>query len=425
MGHPGSVTGTETSASDIGDGSEDGGAGGSGGGGDVAGAVVPGLPGEEGEGGGLFGVAGEALLVDGGDGAAELGEAVGEQGHQGRVAGSSAGDDVVDGVCGAGEGKDESAECVGDGFGGEGGGGGDGVFGFVAVAAAGFEEAGGVGGAELLASGGFGRGLAEEFFFELGGEDWRENFSGCRDAAVAVVGPGEELLGEGVDDHVAGAGVEGDDFVLRGCGGDDSEVADAADVLEDAGAGGMREENGIEEGDERRALTSGGHVCGAEVGDDGEAGGGGDERGLAELPGAGEAAARVRGGGALVVDGLAVAADESGFDFGVGDGGLDSFSVGEAEPPVEAGEFGGGGGGVGLSGHRGEDGLAEGAREGEGSVGEESEFHCGVAGSDPDQGDIDAVGGGSAHDASDDHRWVDGHGGDSSWHGGESLEFGV
>ena len=282
--------------------------------------------------------------------------------------------------------------------------------------AAGGEEFLGVGGAELFAAGGFGRGLAEELFFEDGAEDGLEDFAAGGDAAVAVVGLGEELVHEGVDDHVAGAGVEGDDFFLARGGGDDGEVADAADVLEDARAGGVGEEDVVEEGDEGRALTSGGHVGGAEIGDDGDAGGGGDEGGFAELPGAGEAAACVGGGHALVVDGLAVAADEGGSNFGGGDGGADGFSVGEAETPVQTGEFGGGCGGVGLSGHSGEDGVAEGLGEGKGAVGEEGEagraqFAGGRFRRYPHQGNVDAVGGGAAHDAGDDKGPGCGHSG--------------
>ena len=71
----------------------------------------------------------------------------------------------------------------------------------------------------------------------------------------------------------------------------------------------------------------------------------------------------------------------AGANFGGVDGGADGFSVGEAETPVQAGEVGCGGGlDVGLSGHRGEDGMAERFGEGEGAVGEEGEvwsrFFC-------------------------------------------------
>jgi hypothetical protein len=45
--------------------------------------------------------------------------------------------------------------------------------------------------------------------------------------ALAAVG---EVLDEGVDEHVAGAGVEGQDVGWFGVGGDDGDVGDAADV---------------------------------------------------------------------------------------------------------------------------------------------------------------------------------------------------
>jgi len=325
--------------------------------------VVPGLVCEEGEGCGFFGLGWQALLVDGGEGRV-AGKAIAKLGEEGRVASSSAGDYVVDGTHGVGEEEHPAFDGVGDGGSGEGGGGGYCVFGAEifrgTVFAAGFQEALGVGFTVLLSSRGFGWGLAEEFFFEGGVDDRGEDFSAGGDAAVAVVGLREELLGESIDDHVAGAGVERDDFCLARACGDGGEVADAADVLEDAGAARVREEDVVEKGNEGRALASGGHVGGAEVGDDRKAGGGCDEGGLAELPGAGDAAACVGGGDALVVDGLSVAADENGFDFCLGYGGLDGFGVGEAEAPVQAAYLGGGDGlYLGLTGHGGEDASAK------------------------------------------------------------------
>jgi hypothetical protein len=117
---------------------------------------------------------------------------------------------------------------------------------------------------------------------------------------------------------------------------------------------------------------------------------------------------------------LAVDADEGRFNFCGGDGGLEGFSVGEAEAPVKAGQLSGSGGGVGLSGHGGKDGVAESGRIGEGTVGEEGELwgwptqangglewdtrlEWGGRGNF-DEGNVDAVGGSAAHDAGDDHR---------------------
>ena len=101
----------------------------------------------------------------------------------------------------------------------------------------------------------------------------------------------------------------------------------------------MREECGVEQGDERRALSSCDHVGGTEVRDYGRMDGGGDERGLAKLPGAGDAAAGVALRDALVVDGLAVTADE--VERVSLRGGLRGIAVGLAETPVETCKLGG------------------------------------------------------------------------------------
>ena len=67
---------------------------------------------------------------------------------------------------------------------------------------------------------------------------------------------------------------------------------------------------------------------------------------------------------------------------------------------------------IGLAGHGGEDGEAEGFGPGEGTMGEELEtdaagslFFAGYF----DKGDIHAVGGGSAHNAGDDERFILAH----------------
>ena len=140
------------------------------------------------------------------------------------------------------------------------------------------------------------------------------------EAPAAVVGLVKEPLGDCVDDHVGRAGIEsdqlGEQMVERatgrdeGAGRDEREVGDAAEVLQDTRAARMREEGCIEQRHERRALAAGDHVGGAEVGDNGRVDGGCNQGRFAELPGAGEAAAGVGLRDALVIDGLAVAADE-------------------------------------------------------------------------------------------------------------------
>ena len=74
-----------------------------------------------------------------------------------------------------------------------------------------------------------------------------------------------------------------------------------------------------------------------------------------------------------------------------------------AEEPVEAADLGDGG----LLGvHGGEDGFADGFGVGVGGVGEEFDLRAVRACGDAAEGDVDAVGGGAAHDSSYDHRFV-------------------
>ena len=75
----------------------------------------------------------------------------------------------------------------------------------------------------------------------------------------------------------------------RGAGGNGGEIADAADVLQNAAATVVGEENVIEKGHERRALAAGEHVSGTEIGNDGNGESRRRWRGFAELPGACEA----------------------------------------------------------------------------------------------------------------------------------------
>ena len=66
----------------------------------------------------------------------------------------------------------------------------------------------------------------------------------------------------------------------------------------------------IEEGNERGAFASGGHVGGAEIGNDRDADTGGDYRAFAGLPGDGHVSAQKSRRLALVVESLAVASDQ-------------------------------------------------------------------------------------------------------------------
>ena len=127
------------------------------------------------------------------------------------------------------------------------------------------------------------------------------------------------------------------DADLAACG-HEREVGDAAEVLQHARAAGMCEEGGIEQRNQGRALSAGNHVSRAEVRDDGRMGGGGNQRGLPELPCAGDAAACVWLRDALMVDGLTMTTDE--VECVSLRSGLYRVTVGLAEAPVESRKLG-------------------------------------------------------------------------------------
>ena len=121
----------------------------------------------------------------------------------------------------------------------------------------------------------------------------------CRRGRVQFAA--RELERQGVDHHVAGSGVEGDDVFGRASGRNHRDVGDAADVERDAAAPRVAEEQVIDVGDQRRALAAGGDVARAEIGDHRDAGALGEHGGFADLQSV---------GAAFVIDGLAVAADQ-------------------------------------------------------------------------------------------------------------------
>ena len=96
----------------------------------------------------------------------------------------------------------------------------------------------------------------------------------------------------------------------------------------------MREECCVQQRNERRALAARNHIGRAEVRNDGRVDGGCDERGLAKLPGAGDAAAGILLRDALVIDGLAMTTDEVE-DLSLGSG-LHGVAILLAESPIEA-----------------------------------------------------------------------------------------
>ncbi len=134
----------------------------------------------------------------------------------------------------------------------------------------------------------------------------------CGDARVfvetlAAVG---EVRDERVNEHVGGAGVEGEDLCGLGGGGDDGDVGDAAEIERDAAEFWVAIEKIVGVRDERRALAAESDVGGTKIADGGDAGAGGDDGWLADLQRGSRGRAEIGRGLALMKNGLAVAADK-------------------------------------------------------------------------------------------------------------------
>src|SRR5579863_1360588 len=276
--------GRDDNASRIGNLPEDGGALGAGGGGDVGRAAMPGLVGEHGEGDGFFGFRGQAEFVGEVQVNAERRELFGEKRYQSRVVRAAARENHLAKAGRAG--KDEVFNGRGDGIGGQRGGCGDDIrLAGAGAAAAKFAHKFA---AEFLAAGGFRWAGAKEFVAQKMIEHRRQNFSGGGNFSVAIERAAEQRMGEGVHNHVAGAGVESEQIGRLRAGGNGGEVGDAADVLHDASDFAVAKEEIVKVGDERRACAASGHVGGAKVGDDRNAQAGRDHGGFAGLPGGGD-----------------------------------------------------------------------------------------------------------------------------------------
>src|SRR4029079_7100321 len=117
----------------------------------------------------------------------------------------------------------------------------------------------------------------------------------------------------GGDQHVGGAGVEGEHVGWLASGGEDGDVSDAAEIQGDAAESCVAIQKVVGVGNQRRALATDGHVGGAEVGDGGDAGAGGDDGGFTDLERGGGGAAQIGDGRALMEDRLAVGAEEIDF----------------------------------------------------------------------------------------------------------------
>jgi len=134
-------------------------------------------------------------------------------------------------------------------------------------------------------------------------------FAGEAGVFVEVLTAVGEVGDEGVNEHVGGAGVEGEDLGGLGIRRDDGDVGDAAKIERDAAEFGMAVEEIVGEGNERSALAANGDVRGTEVCDGGDAGARGDDGGFADLQCGGGGMAEEWDRAALMEDGLAVAAD--------------------------------------------------------------------------------------------------------------------
>ena len=88
---------------------------------------------------------------------------------------------------------------------------------------------------------------------------------------------------DGVNDHVAGSGVEGKHVVQGGAGGDDGGVGDAADIVDGPVDGRVAEQDPVAVGHGGDAEAAGGDVALAQVGNGCHAGALGDESTGAEV----------------------------------------------------------------------------------------------------------------------------------------------
>jgi len=267
-----------------------------------------------------------------------------ELSHEEGIASATAGDDELGNFR---FGQNEAVEGVNDAEGGEDSGGADEVFGAGSKFAAFGENFCDEGAAEVFAAGRF-RGLlleirvAKKLFEERNEALAAESEASAGVEALTTVG---EVGGEGVNEHVGWASVEGEDVVRFGAGRDDGDVSDAAEIQGDAAEFFVTVEEIVGEGDERRALAAHGHVGWTEVGDGDDAREVGNDRTVTDLEGGRCGLAKERDRSALMKDRLAVAADEVNFVggdtefFASGEGG---FSEELAKTEVELADFRGG-----------------------------------------------------------------------------------
>ncbi len=185
---------------------------GAGRGGDVAGETEPGFVGQQGKGDGFFRLRRHAVIVTGGD--LQTREALGQHLDERGVFGAAAGDDeVAKGqlallLRGGFHSGEQIADGVGNRLSGEGGGSGNDIF--LGDTTTGSDECVHEFATEILTAGGFWSFTTEEWTGKNFVNHAFEDASAGSDAAIAIIGLLKETLGDGVDNHVPGTGVEGD-----------------------------------------------------------------------------------------------------------------------------------------------------------------------------------------------------------------------
>src|SRR5205085_8120929 len=116
----------------------------------------------------------------------------------------------------------------------------------------------------------------------------------------------EELPANRVYNHVSWAGVESDYLNGLCIGGNRGQIADTAEILQDAPAARVAKKGVIEEGNQGSTLATGRHIGGTKIREYWHSQPGGDDRRFASLPGGCDLAAEEVCGFALVIQSLAV-----------------------------------------------------------------------------------------------------------------------
>ena len=160
-----------------------------------------------------------------------------------------------------------------------------------------------------------------------------------RELAIAIEGLAEPFLGQSVDHHIAGAGIEGGYILGRGLRRNRSEICNPADVEGNPPHMRMSIEQVVEIGNQRRTLAASSHVGGTEVRDHRNSGARCDNCGLAGLPCDCELfpqECRLR---SLMIERLPVATDQLRFVPKLPLGGKNRIRVQPAEKKIQTGEI--------------------------------------------------------------------------------------